>query len=256
MCPLDTCLDPSRKKKYGQKTKKIFFLIKILNPYLSIEHFFLDWLRWLYMSSRITSAQTKAMTSLDPPPLSNTTAIDWMSTYSQNLELQTYMRDDLQTTFCFLRVPECADRSAHSMCILDVRGTLSVCLSIFWFVFFQFSLEPTARLSRFCPFRNKIGSTHSSRLFTYVHFRYFSYAARGYYLAPISNIVQRFSSRHTVAISHQVFLLQQYMRLFTYLCSGSSFGPGVGLAASTDFSNVHFVRLSPTHTRPASSLFT
>ena len=94
------------------------------------------------------------MASLDPPPLPNTTAIDWMSTYSQNLELQTYMRVDIQTTFCFLRVPECADRSAHSVCILEVRGTLSVCLRMFLFVFFDFSLEPTARLSQFRPFRN------------------------------------------------------------------------------------------------------
>jgi hypothetical protein len=79
------------------------------------------------MSGFISSSKT-LMDGLFLDPLADFPSIDWMSAYSENQHLQIYKRDDLFTSFCFLRVPDCADRSTQCLCVLDVRGTLSVSL--------------------------------------------------------------------------------------------------------------------------------
>ena len=110
-----------------------FLRIKILKCDLSRVHFFLD----LHTMSRLITCSKTVMAGLLLQPLADFRPIDWMSTYSENLQLQIYTRDDYLTPFCFLRVPDCADRSAELRCVLDVRGTLSVSSMCLYFKFYN-----------------------------------------------------------------------------------------------------------------------
>ena len=74
----------------------------------------------------IPNTRSLDMTDLAHTVFAITPCVDWMAVYAQNEQLQVYTRNDTKTEFCFLRVPDCANRHVQSLNLLDVHASHAV----------------------------------------------------------------------------------------------------------------------------------
>ena len=221
----------------------------------------LDWYFWidpdnssqLHVSllDSVPDTRSPDMTGLAHTRFDIHPCVDWMAVYAQNEQLQVYTRNDTKTEFCFLRVPDCANRHVQSLNLLDVHASHAVVTlsNKFCFIF-------STALARLLPYFGASGY-HSGIAYAswpdvWIYISNFGSLGWWHSLEHFPLSMSRFSSRHKTWLPHQLHVYEPFAHLHATVCSHSTFTPWDRLAPAIFASARNFVWVSAPTTWPTS----